>query len=233
MGPADNFSSTTNKHEDDQIADLELQLAAHAARTAKLHARLMATLDTLDSERCTYAEEISDERNQRVALQAQLRVAKAERAKMEAERDSLREGVSHLIEKVEVCNDYSLWPHSGLATTSLAAPTKPRHLHEQSQSSWTASARAYSAALITTLREECERERRAHSASLRRVTELEAQLARREAELEERYDVTPVSPVDSPLPPLSRDGAIRVLQQSAARNKALTHEIAVLVQKVL
>lgn len=22
--------------------------------------------------------------------------------------------------KVEVCNDYSLWPHSGLATTSLA-----------------------------------------------------------------------------------------------------------------
>jgi hypothetical protein len=39
--------------------------------------------------------------------------------------------------------------------------------------------------------------------------------------------------VDSPLLQLSRDGAIRVLQQSAARNKALTHEIAGLVQKVM
>ena len=98
----------------------------------------MATLDTLDAERRTYAEEISDERRQRVVLQAQLRTARAERAAMEEERDSLREAVLHLIEKgtpcvspkkkhplhvstVEVCNDYSLWPHSGLASTSLAS----------------------------------------------------------------------------------------------------------------
>ena len=99
----------------------------------------MATLDSLDSERREFAEEISDERRQRVALQAQLRTAKAERASMESERDSLREAVLHLIEKgashfarkkthsshrtritVEVCNDYSLWPHSGLSSTSLA-----------------------------------------------------------------------------------------------------------------
>ena len=59
----------------------------------------MATLDTLDTERHAYAEEISDERRQRAALQAQLRVASAERAKMEVERDSLREGVLHLVEK--------------------------------------------------------------------------------------------------------------------------------------
>ena len=152
---------------------------------------------------------------------------------------------------VEVCNDYSLWPHSGLATTSLVgaphlfpsylplaqyhiAPSKPRYPHEQLQSTWTASARAYSAALITALRDECERERRARSESLRRVTELEAQLARREAELEERYyEATTVPTVHSPLPRLSRDSAIRVLQQSAARNEALTHEIADLVQKVI
>jgi hypothetical protein len=59
----------------------------------------MATLDTLDSERRTYSEEISDERRQRVALHAQLRVARAEVAAMEVERDSLRESVLHLIEK--------------------------------------------------------------------------------------------------------------------------------------
>jgi cell division protein FtsB len=59
----------------------------------------MATLDTLDSERHAYAEDILDERRQRVALQARLRVASTERAKMEAERDSLRDGVLHLIEK--------------------------------------------------------------------------------------------------------------------------------------
>lgn len=120
---------------------------------------------------------------------------------------------------------------------SFTGPTNPRRLHEQqSQSPWTASARAYSAALITALREECQRERRAHLESLRRVAELEAQLARREAELEEQYcGSTPVNipVVDSPLLQLSRDGAIRVLQQSAARNKALTHEIAGLVQKVM
>jgi hypothetical protein len=63
----------------------------------------MTTLDTLDSERRTYAEEISGERHQRVALQAQLRVARAERAMMEAERDSLRDGVLHLIEKGVSC----------------------------------------------------------------------------------------------------------------------------------
>lgn len=59
----------------------------------------MATLDTLDSERRTYSEEISDERRQRVALHAQLRVARAEVAAMETERDSLRESVLHLVEK--------------------------------------------------------------------------------------------------------------------------------------
>ncbi|KAI9453693.1 hypothetical protein BJY52DRAFT_1287690 [Lactarius psammicola] len=196
----------------------------------------MATLDTLDSERRAYAEEISDERRLRVALQAQVRAARAEQAAMEEERDSLREAVLHLIEKVEVCNDYSLWPHSGLTSTSLAVPPKPRRLHEQPQTTWTAAGRAYSAALLTALREECERERAARSAALRRVAELEAQLARREAELEERYEIAstpaPASRLGSPIPPLSRDGAIRVLQQSAARNEALTHEIAGLVQKL-
>ena len=59
----------------------------------------MATLDTLDSERHTYAEEISDERRKRIALQAQISVASAERARIEAERDGLREGVLHLIDK--------------------------------------------------------------------------------------------------------------------------------------
>jgi hypothetical protein len=122
----------------------------------------------------------------------------------------------------------------GSVPLSLTAPKKPRHLDEQPQSTWTASARAYSAALITALREECERERRAHSDALRRVAELEAKLAHREAELEERLGSTPHVPVSdsSPLPRLSRDGAIRVLQQSAARNEALTHEVAGLVQKV-
>ena len=63
----------------------------------------MATLDILDAERRTYAEEISDERRQRVVLQAQLRTARAERAAMEEERDSLREAVLHLIEKGTPC----------------------------------------------------------------------------------------------------------------------------------
>ncbi|KAH9173987.1 hypothetical protein EDB89DRAFT_647369 [Lactarius sanguifluus] len=228
MGPANYSRTDLNNHSDIPIADPKLQLAAHAARAAKLHARLMATLDTLDSERRTYAEEISEERRQRVALQAQVRSARAERAAMEEERDSLREAVLHLIEKVELCNDYSLWPHSGLSSTSLAVAPKPRRLHEQPQTTWTAAGRAYSAALLTALREECERERAARSAALQRVAELEAQLARREAELEERYETAPTSPI----PSLSRDGAIRVLQQSAARNEALTHEVAGLVQKL-
>lgn len=133
-------------------------------------------------------------------------------------------------------NVYCILPLSE-SPFSLTAPTKSRHLHEQkSQSTWTASARAYSTALVTALHEECDRERRAHSESLRRIAELEAQLARRETELEEPYyGSTPVNipAVDPPLPQLSPDGAIRVLQQSAARNEALTHEIADLVQKVM
>ena len=111
---------------------------------------------------------------------------------------------------------------------SSTVQPKPRPLHEQPQTTWTAAARAYSAALLTTLREECERERAARTEALRRVAELEAQLARREAELEGRYETAPTSPIQ----PLSREGAIRVLQQSAARNVALTHEVGDLVQMV-
>jgi hypothetical protein len=87
---------------------------------------------------------------------------------------------------------------------------------------------AYSAALLSTIREECERERVSRSEALRRVTKLEAQLVRHEIELEERYETTPKSPIL----PLLRDGAIRVLQQSVARNEALRHKIAGLIQRV-
>ncbi|KAI0259366.1 hypothetical protein BC834DRAFT_974334 [Gloeopeniophorella convolvens] len=194
----------------------------------------MATLDVLDSERRAHAGEVSDARYQCSVLQAQVRAARAERTAMEVERDSLREAVMHLIEKVELCNDYGLWPHSGLASTSLAAPPRGRSLHEPPEATWIKSARAYSAAVITALREEYERERAARAEVVQRVTELEAQLARREAELEARYDTasTPLPRAESPPLRLSREDAIRALQQSAARNEALTHEVAGLVQKL-
>jgi hypothetical protein len=80
---------------------------------------------------------------------------------------------------------------------------------------------AYSTALLSTIREECECERVSCSEALRRVTKLEAQLVRHEIELEEWYETTPKSPI---LP--------RVLQQSVARNEALRHKIAGLIQRV-
>jgi hypothetical protein len=79
----------------------------------------------------------------------------------------------------------------------------------------------YSTVLLSTIREECERERVSHSEALQRVTKLEAQLMRHEIELEEWYETTLKSPI---LP--------HILQQSIAQNEALRHKITGLIQMV-
>ncbi len=62
----------------DLSSNRECRLAPHIARASKLHTHLVATVVALDSERHVYAEEISEERRQRVVLRGQVRAAKAE-----------------------------------------------------------------------------------------------------------------------------------------------------------
>jgi hypothetical protein len=91
----------------------------------------MVTLDTLDTERCTFSDEISDECHQRVVLQAQLHAARAEQAAMEAEHDGLREAVLHLIEKgafyIAQQNHTHVFPQSKCATITTSGHTADLH----------------------------------------------------------------------------------------------------------
>lgn len=43
----------------------------------------------------------------------------------EVERDDMRDAVMKLVEKVQVSNDYSTWPHSRMQLSSLAGRLLP------------------------------------------------------------------------------------------------------------
>ncbi|KAI0060264.1 hypothetical protein BV25DRAFT_1993065 [Artomyces pyxidatus] len=224
---------------DRQIAELDLQVEAYVSRTSKLQIRLTATLDALDELKQQQHEELRAVQLSRKALDVKLRLSEHAREAVEAERDSLRDAVLQLIEKVEVCNDFALWPHSGMFSTGLVAPSKlpgePGQPHDP-----TAAFHAYATSTISALRANYEAEKAAHAHTRadasHRIARLEAQLARREAELEASIAPHRAAPTSASPPPykstaaprtdtLSQADAIRILEQSAARNRGLKREV--------
>ncbi|KZV62214.1 hypothetical protein PENSPDRAFT_758867 [Peniophora sp. CONT] len=222
----------------ERVATLELELDAYAAHASGLQARLLSTLDTLQQTRLEHAEEVEAARRREETLEARVTAARKVAADAEAAQEDMRAGVLLLVEKVEVCNDYSLWPHSGLIATSLASePIAPMSMSTSAQNHIPPdSFRAYAKSMIVSLRAQAERDTRMRAELQNRVNLLEALLAQRDLELE--LAAAPETcahcapSLDAQRLRVSRDEAIRLLETSATRNRALTEEISILVQRL-
>ncbi|VDC02948.1 unnamed protein product [Peniophora sp. CBMAI 1063] len=221
----------------ERVATLELELDAYAAHASGLQSRLLSTLDTLQQARLEHAEELEAARRREEVWESRVAAARQVAADAEAAQEDMRAGVLLLVEKVEVCNDYSLWPHSGLLATSLAEPLAPMAASTSAQTFIPPdSFRSYAKSMIMSLRAQADRDTRMRAELQKRVNLLEAILAQRDLELE--LAAAPEAcahcapSLDAQRLRVSRDEAIRLLETSATRNRALTEEIAVLVQRL-
>lgn len=92
---------------------LREELETCAMKIAQLQARLIATLDELDTQRDAHLREINAERNAKEKLSRKLDGYLDEVTRAERERDDMRELVSILVEKgvcLYLLADYGGWP---------------------------------------------------------------------------------------------------------------------------
>ncbi|EGN98694.1 hypothetical protein SERLA73DRAFT_181292, partial [Serpula lacrymans var. lacrymans S7.3] len=174
---------------DEKITWLESQVEAYNAKASHAQARLLATFDALDSLQSKHALELSSEKLAKerlsIKLDRYLDYVKA----VETEKDDLKDAVEHLIQKVEVSNDMSLWPFSRMRISSLADYSDPMQSNKRKEvEECNTQLLAYASGIITKLRAERDLERKGHRETYEkannRIVELEAQIALREAELE-------------------------------------------------
>jgi hypothetical protein len=84
---------------DPQIAYLECQVQAYISRTSHIHARLLSTLDTLDSLQASHNLELVSEANAKERLSGKLHRYIDFVREAEVEKDDLRDAVIQLVEK--------------------------------------------------------------------------------------------------------------------------------------
>ncbi|KAF9444506.1 hypothetical protein P691DRAFT_620740, partial [Macrolepiota fuliginosa MF-IS2] len=171
-----------------QIERLNAKILAYSAQNSNFQTRLLQTLDILDETQRNHATELKDMEHNYSRLNQRLQRHKASFVTLETERDDLKESVLALVEKVEQSNDLRSWPFNRLQLTrftgtsfSSAPNSIRRDLENEDQL-------AYAGAILERLRQERDDERVAHiitRESLQsKIDTLEAQLARREAQLE-------------------------------------------------
>ncbi|KAJ3507691.1 hypothetical protein NLJ89_g6165 [Agrocybe chaxingu] len=188
MGVMTQFEELAKK--DDEILLLETRIQAYIARTSLLQTRLLSALDTLDAQQAVHAKELLALAQDRERLKAKVRRYAEVVTTAEEERDDMRDAVLKLIEKVEISNDYSKWPHSQISLSSLAdVHIKPSPLlthHPAFQD--TEDRLKYATTMLKTVLRERDSEKRAHELTREafeaHILALEAKLSRRDAELE-------------------------------------------------
>ncbi|KAL1943002.1 hypothetical protein VTO73DRAFT_4673 [Trametes versicolor] len=188
MGPAVKSRRDTapdsDNHKHAQMMRLREELETCAMKIAQLQARLIATLDELDTQRDAHLREINAERNAKEKLSRKLDGYLDEVTRTERERDDMRELVSILVEKVESCNDLSVWPCGRInlphPVSSLAAARTQNPAAEDHD--------AVHAAVVDLLRKRLVEEQGAHARTKQQtdaeILRLRAMIARRDAELE-------------------------------------------------
>ncbi|EPQ56773.1 hypothetical protein GLOTRDRAFT_121105 [Gloeophyllum trabeum ATCC 11539] len=230
------------EEKDAKIARLELEVQAFAARASHMQGRFLSTLDALDELEAKHRLELDESQQEIHQLRTNLSryIARVEAA--ESERDDMRDAVMQLVEKVEKSNDYSLWPHSRIRLARPAGKNASASIRTREDLPSDEDLHAYASALIASLRVERDLERKAHAITRRdaehRVALLEAQVARRDAELEacifhpehmsklqaaeHEPKLVPLSAKDTSL---SEEDIISVLEMTARRNRALELEV--------
>ncbi|EIW58827.1 uncharacterized protein TRAVEDRAFT_65071 [Trametes versicolor FP-101664 SS1] len=174
----------SDNHKHAQMMRLREELETCAMKIAQLQARLIATLDELDTQRDAHLREINAERNAKEKLSRKLDGYLDEVTRAERERDDMRELVSILVEKVESCNNLSVWPCGRInlphPVSSLAAARTQNPAAEDYD--------AVHAAVVDLLRKRLVEEQGAHARTKQQtdaeILRLRAMIARRDAELE-------------------------------------------------
>ncbi|KAF9529522.1 hypothetical protein CPB83DRAFT_893338 [Crepidotus variabilis] len=204
-----------------------------------LQDKLLTSLDILDSERKQHREDVKAFELERRNMEARLDRATHFIQSLRSERDDMRDAVMRLVEKVELCNDYSKWPHSRMALSSFAEPAPTLHATRTDSEELLSN----SAILIARLRQQRDEERRVHTRSRNEaastILALEAQLSRRDAQLafcisEHKTNYGPIR-----TPHLSSaqgsdpaNDILSVLEMTTARNKTLESEIKALARRL-
>ncbi|KAH8081301.1 hypothetical protein BXZ70DRAFT_1012396 [Cristinia sonorae] len=167
------------------ITQLQSQLQLHIARTSLLQSRLTAALDELDTAHAAHARELARERSERDRLEIKLGASARRMREVEAERDEMREVVTMLVKKVEENDQLSGWPRTSM---HLLTPLEPLSLPIPASSSCPDSVSSYAAVVIASLNAQLTKERTTNARVLdyaeAEILRLQAQVARRDAELE-------------------------------------------------
>lgn len=249
----DDLKETLRKR-DEQITCLEARIDAYIARTSETQARLLKTIDTVDSLKAQHVIDLAAKEHERVTLPHEIDRWRTFAKVLEVERDDLKDVVEDLIQKVHMSSDWSMWPCSRMDIT--------KHLHQLPENHFKPGDTScrdsedileYGASVITRLRTELDHERKAHCKVVEeanhRISELEAKVAAREVVLEasirhhqKRDNIrspldhspqarTPESEMPPP-EPMTDEDCLRALVDSNTRNKSLEIEIRSLARKL-
>ncbi|OJA18176.1 hypothetical protein AZE42_05300 [Rhizopogon vesiculosus] len=221
---------------DEQIAGLEARIDAYIARTAETQGRLLKTIDILSSLKVQHVIDLMANEHEKEILRKEVERWKTFAKVREVERDDLRDVVEDLIQKVEMSSDFN---------------ELPEEIFESNDTRNSEDILDYGASIITRLRTELDHERKTHCKAVEeanlRISELEAQVAARDAMLEASIRHHPkreTSPLDrsrqprnsdSDIPPpktMTDEECLRVLADNHARNKSLEIEIRSLTRKL-
>ncbi|KAI5982522.1 hypothetical protein EDC04DRAFT_2592733, partial [Pisolithus marmoratus] len=227
---------------------------AYSARASATHIRLLKTVDVLDSLRAQHALDISAVEQEKIKLTHDADQWRTISKALEVEKDEMKEVVEDLTEKIQISNEWALWPCSCMHIAKPAElPYIPATALEFTTKSPSGDLLAYASAIIARLWSELEFERRKHQKTVEeanhRIEELEAQVAIREMELETCIRLpgqgVPEGDTDSRLlarkiptkvrlcaKPLSDEDCLHVLESNSARNRSMETEICGILVKV-
>ncbi|KAG8946524.1 hypothetical protein FRC04_011582 [Tulasnella sp. 424] len=224
-----------------QLDNSQTIISAYQVRASRLQARLLATLDALDTlqhERTSELQALEDA-NARLTrhntrLQQQLKL-------VEEENDDMKEAVSALVDKVDELNGVEFLSRSRISVNAFIEPLEQDDGNniEPPLTSRPGALDHFSPTLFKALAEELAKEKEAHELTRNdaatRIAVLQAQLARRDAELEAHVAPDSVSLHGSTppeVPAITKSQARSILEEAAKQNRKLEAEVKRLSQQV-
>ncbi|KAG8907339.1 hypothetical protein FRB99_004586 [Tulasnella sp. 403] len=165
-------------------SDIETLLSAYRARITFMESRLMATLDALDTLQHNRFLDVEETATLKNHLEVKNKALRENLKAALEERDDMRSAVEELAGKVEKLNNCSFLSQSCMSITQLLEPVDAGLDGGQSQP----ASDSYAPSLVKALTKELAHEREAHVTTRKEaaaeIALLQAQLARREAELQ-------------------------------------------------
>ncbi|KAG8905624.1 hypothetical protein FRC01_008288 [Tulasnella sp. 417] len=230
----------------EQLDTSQTIISAYQVRASRLQARLLATLDALDTLQHQRTSELQALEAANARLTRQTKRLQQQLELVEEERDDMKEAVSALVEKVEELNGVDFLSRSRISVNEFIEPIAQDDSDavEPPLTPRSGTLDHFSPALFKALSEELTKEKEAHELTRKdaatRIAVLQAQIARRDAELEAHVgpDSVPLpGPASFPsssaeVPAITKSQALAILDDAAKQNRKLEAEVKRLNQQV-